>query len=369
MRVQDKFIVRSTAARIGAGALLTLCACGPKETPATQTPEPVAATPPAAEEPKAEEPKAEEPEAEEPKEETPAEPAAPAAKVPEGSFAIGTFNLEWAFDAIEDKRPKKAQPNVPKDDEVWEWKRDRIVEVLVAERLDVVVLTELGGERELSDIVTEITVKDGYDYQYAWVESSDKFTGQDVGILSRYPIENERRYEDTSVTKHVAADIELPGEQWVTVIAVQFKEGKFKGSVDRRRSEARSIKRFVKKEQRKRPVIVAGTLGSPILPDDEDYKGSAPQILTSKGCSDSASESSARSVSVSDGTALDRIIVCDMKLESAAVSGQDLIVRGDKDPDGTPWVDVPIDDGAKRDVSDHYLLWSQVEIPKKAAEG
>ncbi|MEM7153104.1 MAG: hypothetical protein AAF799_09685 [Myxococcota bacterium] len=368
MRVQDKFIVRSTAAFIGAGALLTLSACGPKEKPATETPEPAVAATPAAEEPKAEEAPAEEPKAEEaPAEEPAAEPAAPAAKVPEGSFAVGTFNLEWAFDAIEDKRPKKAQPNVPKTDEEWEWKRDRIVEVLVAERLDVVVLTELGGERELSDIVTEITVKDGYDYSYAWVESSDKFTGQDVGIISRYPIENERRYEDTSVTKHVAADIELPGEQWVTVIAVQFKEGKFKGSVDRRRSEAKSIKRFVKKEQRKNPVIIAGTLGSPITPDADDYKDSAPGILTSKGCTDSASESSARGVTVSGGEALDRVIVCGLKLESAEVAGQGQIKRGDTDPDSTPWVEIPVDDGAKRDVSDHYLLWSQVEIPKKAA--
>lgn len=353
---------------VAAVPLLGVLACGPKNTPPSQPPAPVAATPDA--EPEGE-PKAEPgSEAEgEPKSEPKAEPKAPAAKVPEGSFAIGTFNLEWAFDAISEKRPKKAQPNVPAEDEVWEWKRDRIVEILVAERLDVVILTELGGERELSDITSSITVKGGYDYRYAWIDAPDRFTGQHVAILSRFPVSGERHDEELKVPLHVAAEVELPGGQEITVVAVHLKEGKNKGAVEQRQRQARAIRRMIRRDLRKRPVVVAGTLGSKILPTDDDYEGSAPQTIAGKkGCTDSATHTLAQLTTVQDGEAMDRIIVCKMEMKGAEVAAEDKIVRGPKDESKAPWPSVPVDEGSQRDVSDHLLLWSEVVIPKHVEE-
>ena len=71
-------------------------------------------------------------------EEAPPEPEAPPPKVPEDAFSIGTFNLDWAFDSIGDKRPKASLEHVAPDDAAWDWKRDRNVEVLVAEKLEVI---------------------------------------------------------------------------------------------------------------------------------------------------------------------------------------------------------------------------------------
>lgn len=364
MKRSRSFGPSSSFPSVVALGLLALVACGPKNAPPPEHPtEPVAAAP----EPKAEPAAQEAPEAAPTPEPTPeAAPAAPATKVPEGSLAVGTFNLEWAFDDIDQKRPAKAQPNIPPDDVAWIWKRDRIAEILAAERLDVVVLTELGGERELSDIVLATKDKKGYHYEYAWVESGDRYSGQQVAILSRFPVSEERRF-DVKVPLHVAADIELPGGQKITVIAVHLKEGKHKGATDQRQMQSRSIRRMVNHELKQRPVIIAGTVASKSLPADEDYEGTAPHTLTGKkGCTDSATEPLARPTTVEGGEALDRIIVCKMELEGAEIAAEDRIVRGDKDPSDAPWPTVPVDDGAKRDVSDHLLLWAEVVMPKKA---
>lgn len=295
----------------------------------------------------------------------------PPPKVPEDAFSIGTFNLDWAFDPLADKRPKQAVPHTSPDDAAWEWKRNQIADVLVAEDLDIVVLTELGGERELTDIIATVDAKDGPDYSYAWVPSEDKFSGQQVAILSRFPITNERR-TDAYAPMHVVGDVELPGGEMVTVIGMHLKEGRNKGSTKKRLSMAESLKRRAGKEQKKRPVIMAGTVGDPTLPFDDGYSKSPAGVLsgesTKKGsddCEDSAAEGLAQATTVVDAAAMDRIFVCGLEMRGAEVAGRDKIVRELEDPDDTPWPATPIDAEPHRDVSDHLVLWAEVVKPKK----
>ncbi|MCA9706167.1 MAG: hypothetical protein KDK70_09990 [Myxococcales bacterium] len=301
----------------------------------------------------------------------PEPPPAPPPKVPEDAFSIGTFNVDWAFDSLEDRRPKSAQPHVAPDDAAWDWKRDRIVDVLVAEKLDIVVLVELGGERELGDIVSNVSAKDGPDYQYAWVPGDDKLTGRSVAILSRFPIRGERR-TDAFAPIHVAAEVELPTGDEITVIAMHLKEGNNKGAISKRNEMAKSLKRRVVKAAKERPVILLGTLGDDTLPFDGDYKTSAAGMLsgesTPKGsddCEDSASETLAQATALNEGGAVDRIFVCGLEMRGAETSGRDLIVREQEDPDGTPWPSVPVDAEPHRDVSDHLVLWAEIALPKK----
>lgn len=332
-------------------ALALAPACGPKAPP-PKPPEP----PPAVEE-------------EEPEE--PAEPEPPPPKVPEDALSLGTFNLDWAYDSLEDRRPKSAQPNVAPDDAAWEWKRDRIVEVLVAEKLDIVVLTELGGERELTDIITSITAKDGPDYEYAWVASEDKKTGQQVAILSVFPLRDERR-TDAYMPKHVVADAELPNGEVITVVGVHFHEGTHRGAVKKRLEMAKSLKRRINKLAKKHPVIVAGTLGDPTLPYDDSYGASAAGMLSgeatakkgSDDCEDSGAESLAQDSGINGRQALDRVFTCGLEMRGAETSGGELIVRELEDPADTPWPSVPVDAEPHRDVSDHLLLWAEVVKPK-----
>lgn len=340
----------SLARSLTTAPLLVAMACGPKAPP-PKPPVAAATTEPA------------------PAPETPPEPPAPPPKVPQDAFSIGTFNLDWAFDSIDAKRPKAAQPHVAPDEAAWEWKRDRIVEVLVAEKLDIVALAEVGGDREISDITSSVKDKGGPDYGYAWVKGEDAGSGKQVAILSRFPIANERR-TDAYAPLHVAADVELPGGDTITVIAVHLKEGSLKGAMSQRNKMASSLKLHSMRERKKRPVIVLGTVGDPTLPKDEGYATSAAGMLAGKStgkkgddCQDSASDTLAQGTTVGKSEAMDRIFVCGLELRGAETAGGELIVRQGEDAEDTPWPSVPV---ADRDVSDHYVLWAEVALPKKA---
>jgi endonuclease/exonuclease/phosphatase family metal-dependent hydrolase len=289
--------------------------------------------------------------------------------VPEDAFSIGTFNLDWAYDSIDGKRPKQAQPHVAPDEAAWEWKRDRIVEVLVAERLDIVALAEVGGDREISDITSSVKDKGGPDYGYAWVKGEDATSGKQVAILSRFPISNEHRTEAYAPI-HVAAEVELPGGDVITVIAVHLKEGALKGSTSQRNKMASSLKLHSMRERKKRPVIVLGTVGDPTLPSDDGYAASAAGMLAGKhtgkksdDCQDSANDTLAQNTTVGKSEAIDRIFVCGLELRGSEVAGGELIVRQGEDAEDSPWPSVPV---ADRDVSDHLVLWAEVALPKKA---
>lgn len=344
----------STASLLMAG-LLAASGCGPKAPPPKP---PVVAQAEAAPTAEAEATSAAEP---------------PPPKVPADAFSIGTFNVDWAFDSIDERRPKQAQPNVAPNDEAWEWKRDRIVEVLVAEKLDIVVLAELGGDREISDITSGVKDKGGPAYEYAWVKGQDGASGRQVAILSRFSVSNERRL-DAYAPMHVAADVELPTGDVITVIAVHLKEGTTKGAVSQRMKMASSIKLHATREQKKRPVIIVGTVGDPTLPFDDGYASSAAGKLAGRStgkksddCDDSASSTLAQNISVGAAEAVDRIFVCGLELRGAETSGSELIVRGEEDPADTPWPSVAVAEPPQRDVSDHLVVWAEVALPKKAA--
>lgn len=348
MTTTDPFLLRRSCitlavAMVGPG-------CGPKAPPPkTPEPAPVEAAAP-------------EPEP---------EPEPPPPKVPDDAFSVGTFNLDWAYDPLEDRRPKAAQDHTSPDDAAWEWKRNQIADVLIAEDLDVVVLTELGGTRELTDITATVSAKDGPDYSYAWVESEDRRTGHQVAILSRFPISEERR-TDAYAPVHVVGDVELPNGQQVTIVGVHLPEGGNKGATKKRLEVANSLKRRINKEAKEHPVIVAGTVGDATLPVDDDYASSAAGVLSgestrkdSDDCEDSAAEGLAQATTVGEGAAMDRIFTCGLEMRRAEVSGRELIVRQTEDPAGTPWPATPIDAEPHRDVSDHLMLWAEVVRPKE----
>ncbi len=299
------------------------------------------------------------------------EPEPEPPKVPEDAIAVGTFNLEWAFDDMGD-HPKKARPYAAKTPEDWAWKRDRIVEILVAEELDVVTLTELGGERELIDIVTEVALKDGYEYDIAWLKSSDRRTGQQVAVLSRFPMSNARRFENVGIAKHVAVDVELPTGEEITIVAMHMRDGKAPAYASKRRKAARAMQKVIAKERKQRPVLLTGTLNSVSHPYDDDYSKRTPGILAAKNnrvdeddCADSATEAGRTNIA---GEPSDHIIACGLELRSATTSAEEKTVREDEDPGELSWVQVPIEEAPYRDVSDHFLVWAEIAMPKPVEE-
>ncbi len=294
------------------------------------------------------------------------EPEPPPPKVPEDAIAVGTFNVEWAFDEL-DRRPKRARPHQAKTPEDWAWKRDRIAKILVEEELDIVTLAEIGGEREAYDIADAVLAGGGYRYEIAWLPTHDKVTGQHVAIFSRFPMSDLRRFQ-TSIAKHLAVDIELPSGDDVTVVALHMHESQQPAYASKRRKKARALRKELSRHLEGKPVLITGTLGSKVHPYDDGYAKRTPGILAARhnkaqddDCTDSATESGQTNTA---GDPADHIIACGLELRRATTSAENEIIREYEDPADAPWPTVPIEEDPYRDVSDHYLVWAEIAMPK-----
>jgi len=302
----------------------------------------------------------------EPEPEPEPEPPPPPPKVPEDAVAVGTFNVEWAFDDI-DKRPKKARPHRAKTPEDWAWKRDSIAKLLAAEELDVVTLTEVGGEREAMEIADAVLTAGGYRYDVACLPTHDKATGQHVAVLSRFDMSNVRRFQ-TQIDKHLAVDVSLPSGDTVTVVALHLRESQQPAYASKRRKAARSLRRELHRTLAGQPFLLTGTFGSRVHPYDDDYAKRTPGILAARhnksdadDCADSASEAGATNVA---GDPADHIVSCGLELRSASTSAEHDVIREYEDPKDAPWPSVPIEEDPYRDVSDHYIVWAEIAMPK-----
>lgn len=333
----------------GLACALVLCSCAPR-TASEAPPAPEPAPPVAAAEPAA--------------------PPPPPPKVPEGAFAIGTFNLDWAIDAADVPRTTLGKENRAKTDEDWEWKRDAIGELLAKERLDVVGLQELGGERELADIAWAIEQKGGYHYDYATVDTDDKATGLHVGLLSRWPITDARRL-DANMRKQMAADVELPSGDTITVVVVHARSGHYPAYLADRRKQARSVKQAVLRVARQHPVVVLGTFHDVYTPSFAEYAASSVGIFagaSTKSPTDDCQDSAAHVGETTVGdTPTHRIFSCGLWLSGAWASGRELVVRGRVDPPDARWTDVPIDQDPQRDIGEHLVVWAEIAMPKHEA--
>ena len=61
---------------------------------------------------------------------------------------------------------------------------------------------------------------------------------------------------------------------------------------------------------------------------------------------------------------MDRIIACGLDLVDVSISGEEGIVRDEPDAAATSWSEVPIENAPYRDVSDHFVLWGEVALPR-----
>jgi len=311
-----------------------------------------------------------------------AAPAEAEAKAPpkeekkEGVITVGTFNLAWAHDHIGDG-PKAAEQNRAKTKADWHWKVKAIAELIAEARPDIIALHELGGSDEADDIVTAIKELKGPGYEWAHQDSEDSVNGHQTAILSRFSMSNERRF-NIHLRRHLAAEVELPNGDKVTLIAVHAPEGSRKNAMSARRKQVRALLRMVKKIRKERPVIVLGTFGSNIAPSDDGYDESAVGMLAgadtstdSDDCDDSSAVGAVGNTTSNELLA-DRILGCGISLFTARTFGADKIVREEVDPWDKPWPEVPVDKPPHRDVSDHFMVIAEIKLPKpeaKAKEG
>lgn len=167
---------------------------------------------------------------------------------------IATFNGEFLFDGEGDE-----------GEATFPWKGDpaaarahreavgRVVRMLDA---DVVVIPETENLRALELLIDESLSDLGY--TPILVEGRDSFTGQDVGLLSRIPIEDAGRTDERvtvgvtdqtyGVSKNLWARLTLDGQP-VTLVGVHFlARPDDLERRDRRQAQAEAIRRLIARE-------------------------------------------------------------------------------------------------------------------------
>lgn len=180
---------------------------------------------------------------------------------------IATFNGEFLFDGEGDEGaatfPWKGDPAKARAH------RAAVGAVIRQLDADVILVPESENLRALELLIAEALPDLGY--TPTLVDGRDTFTGQDVGILSRIPIESAGRTEERAsvgvsdatygVSKNVWARLTLAGRP-TTLVGVHFlARPDDRARRDRREAQAEVIRRLVARESAAgREVVVLGDL-------------------------------------------------------------------------------------------------------------
>lgn len=194
---------------------------------------------------------------------------------------IATLNTEFLFDGAGNEG--QARFAWQGDPQAARAHRDRIGAVIRMLDADVVMLQEVEDQETVDQLIGESLA--GLGYTSHFVQGTDHFTGQDVALLSRLPVEETGRSDerapvgasgsDYGVSKHMYARMRLAGQP-ATLIGVHLlARPDDPGRKDKREAQAEVIRRLAARElQAGRGVIVLG--------DFNDFEAAAPDLAGSE---------------------------------------------------------------------------------------
>ena len=175
-----------------------------------------------------------------------------------GKMTLAAYNTEWLLDVFDDPYTSD-EHRAPKSREGLV----ALAKALRAVNADVVGISELENEGVLRAFVAELLPDMGYQFVAAQPTNSDR--GQNLGIISRFPIEKLTSYRFVEVLpaqtvgnlmvapKRMARDLALitlrgPDNRQVHVIVVHFKS-KFDGEGDPKSQRWRSAEATFARQQ------------------------------------------------------------------------------------------------------------------------
>ena len=228
-----------------------------------------------------------------------APPSAPASDGPPPPFAVeppptwtaqgvrfATFNGEFLFDGLGDE----GQATFPwkGDPEAARAHRDAVGAVVRTLDADVVLIPETENLAALQMLIDESLADLGY--TAVLVDGRDTFTGQDVGMLTRLPVEASGRIDERApvgisdqlygVSKNLWARMALPDGTPVTVVGVHFlARPDDVERRDRREAQAEVVRQFVAAEVAAGRQVVA-------LGDFNDFDDAVPDRIGSAPITD-----------------------------------------------------------------------------------
>jgi endonuclease/exonuclease/phosphatase family metal-dependent hydrolase len=203
-----------------------------------------------------------------------------------GSLHLATLNTEFLFDGRGDEgRTGFARSGDP---QAAQAHLKRVARLLGRLDADVVMLQEVENEDVLNQLARSAPLE-GMNYAAHFVQGTDHFTGQDVGLLARVPVTATGRTderarvgssrEDYGVSKNMYARLRWQGTP-ITLIGVHFlARPTDRSRTDKREAQAEVIRRLVVAEQDagRAPVV---------LGDFNDFDAATPDVASSRPVTD-----------------------------------------------------------------------------------
>lgn len=136
---------------------------------------------------------------------------------PPKKLVVMTWNVEWMFDhdQSDNKSELSKQQSAPTP-AYWKWKVAAVAKAIAACDATIVALQEIEGSQTLTAIANELREKHGQVFRTAFIQGTDSFTEQDVGILQRSGLMHYRRHEQSkamfdskqyyNMSKHLVAE-------------------------------------------------------------------------------------------------------------------------------------------------------------------
>ncbi len=151
------------------------------------------------------------------------------------SLSIMSWNVEWMFDDyLGDNRSKLAREQSALSSQGWQAKLAAVAQVVAEHAPSIVALQEIEGEQTLAAIAQEIRQSHKIAYRTAFIQGTDSFTEQDVGLLVRNGLVAYSRREQSkamfdsgmyyNLSKHLFAEFRWAQvEQPLTVLNVHLR--------------------------------------------------------------------------------------------------------------------------------------------------
>ena len=174
-------------------------------------------------------------------------------------FSIGTFNTYWAFD---DQAPHLNWRD-RRDGETYQETLEELAQTILQIDADILAFQEVENQKVVNDLADRLR-QHGLDYPHVFVgEGLDPFTGQNVAVLSkfpviikpvlRYPYALEEYQDDRTGAPRVAAlpkfmrvDFDVEGKI-VTVFAAHLKSQRGgEAAEEERLAQSRMVRRIVR---------------------------------------------------------------------------------------------------------------------------
>ncbi len=317
------------------------------------------------------------------------------ASAEEPVFSVMSWNLEWFFDDskqgnFSDLAKEKSAPTRA----LWNWRRDAFAASIAEIKPSIVALQEIEGPRVLWYLAHALDRAHALKYEEYAIEGNDRFTEQDVGLLTTEPAEvlslmrgevtqrMRREGKYGSVPKHLAAIFEVPVDgrtEAILIVNVHLRSGVAGDNV--RAKQAASLNRWIPLwQQPDMHLILLGDFNTETK-SGNIAANSELAVLISRGTTDTRDDlvdlldlvpAAQRQTHLLSGKQFDRMLVSrslvddepnrkDLRLRSVTVR-PDLCIRGGVDEADEHWNHYWEIETAGRDLSDHYPLIAEFEI-------